>query len=157
MKRLTQPGVDYCKEICKAECAYTVGEIDTRCVDAQIYRKLAAYEDTGLEPEEVAYFLGTTMSVKEAKYQYAEHKKRYDEYMAWKKAEAEGRLSVIPRATDITIERDGLLYKGDHWNPPILTAFADDLTTRTGKRVCLFSVEDVKYAEAALKGGAVNG
>lgn len=117
-----------------------------------LYARLKEYEDTGLEPEEVAYCLGAAMSVKEAKAQYAERKKRYDEYMAWKKAESEGRLSVIPWATDITIERDGLLYKGDHWNLPTLTAFADDPTTRTGKRVCLFSVEDVKYAEAALRG-----
>ena len=58
--------------------------------------RLAAYEDTGLEPEEVAYFLGTTMSVKEAKTQYAEHKKRYDEWFAWKQAEEEGRLLVLP-------------------------------------------------------------
>lgn len=60
--------------------------------------RLATYEDTGLEPEEVAYFLGTTMSVKEAKTQYAEHKKRYDEWFAWKQAEQDGRLLVLPCA-----------------------------------------------------------
>lgn len=85
MKRLTQPGVDYCKEICKAECAYTVGEIDTRCVDAQIYRKLTAYEDTGLEPEDILTGL-------EMAYLFAELRK-LDEV---KKAEAEGRLLILP-------------------------------------------------------------
>lgn len=116
-------------------------------------RKLAAYEDTGLEPEEaeackVALMGKTLAEIKEIEGLSIERMKELA------KAESEGRLFVLPWATDITIERGGLLYKGDHWNPPILTAFADDLTTRTGKRVCLFSVEDVKYAEAALRGGA---
>ena len=108
-----------------------------------LYARLKEYEDTGLEPEDILTGL-------EMAYLFAELRK-LDEV---KKAEAEGRLSVLPRATDITIERDGLLYKGDHWSPPILTAFADDLTTRTGKRVCLFYPEEVKCAEAALRGGA---
>lgn len=60
----------------------------------EIIDRLAAYEDTGLEPEEVAYCLGAAMSAKEAKAQYVEHKKCYDEYMARK--QAEDRLVVLP-------------------------------------------------------------
>lgn len=153
MKRLTGFNERTGQAYIEGYAGYLPAEVQMAIVQA-VVKKCWEYENTGLDPEEVAYFLGTTMSVKEAKAQYLEHKKRHDEYMAWKKAETEGRLFVIPWATDITIDRDGLLYKGDHWNPPTLTAFADDLTTRTGKRVCLFSVEDVKYAEAALRGGA---
>lgn len=40
----------------------------------EIILRLAAYEDIGLEPEEVAYCLGAPMSAKDAKAQYAERK-----------------------------------------------------------------------------------
>lgn len=66
----------------------------------------------------------------------------------WMMADAEGRLLVLPCSADITIERDGFCFKGDHWNPPYLTAFADDPTTRSGERVALFSPQEV---EAALR------
>jgi hypothetical protein len=88
MKRLTEKGFNYSD-------AAIVENMRMVTVSA-VMNRLAAYEDTGLEPEEVAYFLGTTMSVKEAKTQYAEHKKRYDEWFAWKQAESEGRLQVLP-------------------------------------------------------------
>ena len=114
----------------------------------EILLRLAAYENTGLEPEEIKRLIETNET------HMRKHTEMWKDLEKYLKAEAEGRLFVIPWATDIMIERDGLLYKGDHWNPPILTGFADDLTTRTGKRVCLFSVEDVKYAEAAKMGGA---
>lgn len=44
MDRLTQPGVDYCKEICGAgDCVWKNGYM--KCADAEIYNKLRAYED----------------------------------------------------------------------------------------------------------------
>lgn len=50
MNRLTQDGVDYCKDICGARNC--TGQDGFKCEEAEIYRKLRAYEDTGLEPEE---------------------------------------------------------------------------------------------------------
>ena len=111
----------------------------------EILLRLAAYENTGLEPEEIKRLIETNET------HMRKHTEMWKDLEKYLKAEAEGRLFVIPWATDIMIERDGLLYKGDHWNPPILTAFADDPTTRTGKRVCLFYPEEVKCAEAALR------
>jgi len=73
----------------------------------------------------------------------------------WIKADYEGRLLVLPcMGKDVTIERGGLSYKGDHWNPPELTAFAEDPTTRTGKRVALFNMREVKVALEEQKGAA---
>lgn len=127
----------------------------------EIAFRLASYEDTGLEPEEVAYFLGTTMSVQDAKAQYAEHKKRYDKYMTWEKAESEDRLLILPckvgdsawfiaakqvvmhgRCRNISIHSGGIqiaMYDtdGEPWNVSY-------------KRVFPTRAE----AEAALRGGA---
>lgn len=102
-------------------------EIPLPCADnalfwARVHEKLARYEDSGLEPEEV---------------------ERYA------KAEKDGRLLVLPCGDAVTLEYNGLLYKGDHWNEPTLTTFAADPSTRSGLRLHLFSIED---AEKALEG-----
>lgn len=114
----------------------------------EVIDRLAAYEDTGLEPEQCA------------KYAQAEKEGRYIllkdpgtagvhslEEIA--RADIEGRLLVLPCGDDVTLEYNGLLYKGDHWNPPTLTAFASDPSTRSGLRVHCFGIEE---AEKALKG-----
>lgn len=62
--------------------------------------------------------------------------------------EQKGRLLVLPCNAYAELVRDGETYRADHWNHT-LTAFCDDPTTRSGKRVALFSVEE---AAAALKG-----
>lgn len=55
MERLTQNGFDYCAEYCtrSADCGFFKHEVPTPCGDAAIYNRLAAYEDTGLEPGEL--------------------------------------------------------------------------------------------------------
>lgn len=75
-----------------------------------------------------------------------------DEWKAWADAKNEGRLVVVPCSAKAEIEHDGRLFHGDHWNGPILTAFADDLSLRGGKRAMLFSVAEI---EAAQKEGRV--
>lgn len=97
----------------------------------EAHNRLAAYEDTGLLPEEIVYQL-----------------QNYKHWADMWKAEVEGRLMVLPCSDDVTLAYKGMKYKGDHWNPPLLTAFADDPSTKSGKRVHLFSPEE---AEAALK------
>lgn len=58
--------------------------------------RLAAYEDTGLEPEEISFCLNGIITAEEAKAHYNEAKKQHDEWFAWKQAESEGRLVVLP-------------------------------------------------------------
>ena len=101
--------------------------------------RLAAYEDTGLEPdvcsnyrkfEDEAISKGVTF-------------KRIVELM---NADHDGRLVVLPCGTDVYLERDGYVFKADHWNHT-LTAFRDAPENKSGKQVALFSI---KEAEAAL-------
>lgn len=132
-----------------ADCFCELGALFAAATQAaELRARLAAYEDTGLEPEQCA------------KYAQAEKEGRYIllkdpgtagvhslEEIA--RADIEGRLLVLPCGDDVTLEYNGLLYKGDHWNPPTLTAFAANPSTRSGLRLHLFSVED---AEKALGG-----
>lgn len=105
--------------------------------------RLAAYEDTGLEPEEVADLLAIHRGMEGNEYVVLD-----DELRSILFAKNEGRLVVLPCNDNAELMRDGETYKVDHWNHT-LTAFCDDPTTRSGKRVALFSI---KEAEAALKG-----
>lgn len=132
-----------------ADCFCELGALFAAATQAaELRARLAAYEDTGLEPEQCA------------KYAQAEKEGRYIllkdpgtagvhslEEIA--RADIEGRLLVLPCGDDVTLEYNGLLYKGDHWNPPTLTAFASDPSTRSGLRVHCFGIEE---AEKALEG-----
>lgn len=105
--------------------------------------RLAAYEDTGLEPEQVIELKSFT--------QGGIHK--VDD--VWKhvqdllQAEQDGKLVVLPCGTNVEIARDGYAFKADHWSH-ILTAFRDAPENKSGKQVALFCIKEV---EAALKGG----
>ena len=115
----------------------------------EIIDRLARYEDTGLEPEQCAKY---AQAEKEGRYIVLKEARsagvhRLEEIA---RADIEGRLIVLPCGDDVTLEYNGLLYKGDHWNPPTLTAFAADPSTRSGLRVHCFSMED---AEKALEVG----
>lgn len=110
--------------------------------------RLAAYEDTGLDPEQCAKY---AQAEKEGRYIVLKEPRsagvhRLEELA---RADIEGRLVVLPCGDDVTLEYNGLLYKGDHWNQPTLTAFAPDPSTRSGLRVHCFGIED---AEKALEG-----
>ena len=109
--------------------------------------RLAAYEDTGLEPEEIADF----MKRWERTVEIAGLCKKggIDHLLELKKSEQNGQLAVLPCGTDVELVRDGHAFKADHWNHT-LTAFRDAPENKSGKQVALFSI---KEAEAALKGG----
>ena len=111
-----------------------------------LYR-LAAYEDTGLEPDEIADF----MKRWEQAVEIGGMLKKYGIDHIWDiiQAEQAGRLVVLPCGTDVELERDGHTFKADHWNHT-LTAFLYAPKNKTGKQVALFSI---KEAEAAQKGG----
>ena len=135
---------------------------DTMC---QILTRLAAYEDTGLEPEEIEDSIGwmspvcvqcdgkTSDGIRTEKCGYPdnitkclEQSKHLSELA---QAEQDGRLVVLPCGTDVELVRDGHSFKADHWNHT-LTAFRDAPENKSGKQVAFFSIEE---AEAALKGG----
>ncbi len=91
----------------------------------KVIDRLAAYEDTGLTPEEV---------------------------MELVQAKKDGRLIMLPCGNAITLRhKDGHDYRADHWNMPTLTGFRD-ADTPSGQKVRLFSIEDVKEALAAWEG-----
>ena len=62
-------------------------------------------------------------------------------------ADRDGRCIVLPCKEGDKLRRDGIEFTADHWNL-ILTAFAEDKSTKSGKRVGLFGE---KEAEAALE------
>lgn len=97
MERLTRSGFDYCAEHCasSADCGFFKHEVPIPCLDAEIYNRLAAYEDTELEPEEVEAckiaLMGKSLAeIKEIEGIPVERMK------VLAKAEAEGRLLVLP-------------------------------------------------------------
>lgn len=59
-------------------------------LNCKIYARLAAYEDTGLEPEEIQRVIATNQT--HAK----NHREMFEELAKYKQAEAEGRLIVLP-------------------------------------------------------------
>lgn len=69
-------------------------------------------------------------------------------------ADKDGRCVVLPCKEGAILQRDGFNFEADHWNI-LLSAFADDPSTKSGHRLKLFSVEEA--AEAALKGEAYGG
>ena len=116
---------------------------------AKFFNRLSAYEDTGLDPEEIADF----MKRWEQTVEIGGMLKKYciDHIRDLLHAEQDGRLVVLPCGTDVELVRDGYAFKADHWNHT-LTAFRDEPKNKSGKQIALFST---KEAEAALaqKGG----
>lgn len=131
--------------------------------------KLAAYEATGFEPYEIDFCLSGAISPQEAKEWYEAHKKRYDEWFAWKQAEEQGRLVILPckvgdtlflaqvgreepfsmRVQGMSISASGndvILHFGGF---PITNAWGSEV----GKTLYLTREE----AEAVLKGESRNG
>ena len=111
-----------------------------------IVDRLAAYEDTGLEPEDVRRLQKdwTSLIMKLDEMGGMPHISELIQ------AEQDERLVVLPCGSGAELERDGYTFRADHWNH-VLTAFRDAPETKSGKQVALFNT---KEAEAALKGGA---
>lgn len=71
-----------------------------------------------------------------------------DHFRELVEADREGRCVVLPCKEGAILQRDGFNFEADHWNI-VLTAFAEDESTKSGHRLKLFHIEE---AEAALKG-----
>lgn len=122
---------------------------DTYCID-RLADRVAAYEDTGLEPQEIEKIRQNVEAgfLKQAARRYGIDVSRIRELV---QADRDGRCVVLPCKEGDKLRRDGTEFTADHWNL-ILTAFADDKSTKSGKRVGLFGA---KEAEAALKASDV--
>ena len=120
--------------------------------------RLATYEDTGLTPEEVerSKLEIEAGCVKAIARTYGIDINRLRELA---EADRDGRVMVLPfsDADDVEMQRDGITYKSDHWNI-LLTAFADNYLTLSGRKIGIFSVEEAEKAlETTMDGGADNG
>lgn len=107
--------------------------------------RLSAYEDTGLEPEDMKRAFNEDAVLKLAGQALGMSPDRLRELA---QAEKEGRLVVLPRLHGKKLLRDGLEFEPNHWNIT-LTAFAHNQPTKSGKRVGLFSI--CEAAEAAME------
>ena len=108
---------------------------------ADFVDRLAAYEDTGLTPEEIkAPFTEDTM-INLAAQALGVEPSRLRELA---EADKDGRVVVLPcnGYSDIDIVRNGISYKPDHWNIH-LTAFAHGQNTTSGLKVGLFDIGEV--------------
>lgn len=124
MERLTDPAQGYCEMYCKkyGRCFGDPGD----CIfekEKEIYQKLKDIE--GIVS--------------------------FDRLVELAFADRDGRCVVLPCKDGDKLRRDGTEFTADHWNL-ILTAFAEDKSTKSGKRVGLFGA---KEAEAALKASDV--
>ena len=110
--------------------------------------RVAAYEDTGLDPEDILSATDTA-KVACALHELNQYKDlgSIDRLRELLEADRDGRCIVLPCKEGDKLRRDGIEFTADHWNLT-LTAFAEDKSTKSGKRVGLFGV---KEAEAALK------
>ena len=106
----------------------------------ELIDRLAAYEDTGLEPEKVVFLKDIVEDAFSDKPDFTNHLRDLIQ------AEKDGRLVVLPCGEDAELKRNGHTFKADHWNHS-LTAFRDAPETKSGKQVALFSIEE---AEAVL-------
>lgn len=131
MERLTFDGnfceIARCKEV---KCPY-----DTACSQKQVWERLKAYEDSKLSPEDAANLhailrLGDGMTLM-----------RLRELAV---ADQEGRVTILPCRgdADIVLMQNGVDFKPDHWNI-LLTTFAENQPTPSGKKVALFDLSEV--------------
>ena len=122
-----------------------------RNIPEERFLRLAAYEDTGLTPERCAEFARADAEGRYIVMRDAEQKgvARLRELA---EADKDGRVVVLPfsDADDVEMQRDGITYKSDHWNI-LLTAFADDYLTLSGRKLGIFSVEEAEKVLEATK------
>lgn len=104
----------------------------------RLKERLAAYEDTGLEPEEIKNALDVNDIIPEINV-------TVDRIRELIQAEQDGRLVVLPCGTDAKLIRDGYTFKADHWSH-LLTAFRDAPENKSGKQIGLFSMPEAEEA-----------
>lgn len=131
MERLTQPGQDFEGQFCR-ECGCTLfgepngcnhpnGSCPSYCYFTTAAERLAAYEDTGLEPEEVVQFMGLFHHMmclwQEMRDQaLLEHLRKYTPPSDLDKIEALGRGAwyVLSSVEDKPLDNQGYVAEARH-------------------------------------------
>ena len=113
--------------------------------------RLAAYEDTGLTPEEIKAPFTEDAMIKLAAQALGVEPSRLRELAV---ADKDGRVTILPCRgdADIVLMRDGVAFKPDHWNIH-LTTFAENQPTPSGKKVALFDLREVREVMEGKKDG----
>ena len=107
----------------------------------QVIDRLAAYEDTGLEPEEI---IGRLAKQKVEDIFTAETKKALDKLMEYKTAEKEGRLLVPPCKVGDTVYLPGKNDWGD-------TLCFEVIETGTDRNAPYFVIDDEECEHIPMK------
>lgn len=107
--------------------------------ETAVCERLAAYEDTGLTPEQV---VNAKTIIETA---FADDTSKAERIRKLAKADDEGRVTILPCRgdADIVLMRNGIAFKPDHWNIH-LTAFAENQPTPSGKKVALFDLSEAQ-------------
>ena len=118
--------------------------------ETSVCDRLAAYEDTGLTPEEIKAPLTEDAIINLTAQALGVEADRLRELA---EADKDGRVVVLPcnGYSDIEIVRNGISYKPDHWNIH-LTAFAHGQNTPSGMKVGLFDIGEVDRALQEMEG-----
>lgn len=113
----------------------------------RIMKCLAAYEDTGLTPEECGEY-------KKFEDEVVASGKTFGRLVELLRADKDGRCVVLPCKgySEVDIVRDGVSYRPDHWNIH-LTAYAHEQNTPSGLKVGLFDIGEVERAMEGRKDG----
>ena len=140
MERLTFEG-NFC-EI--AQCACMKCPYDTDCSQKQVWERLKAYEDTGIEPEAVET-VKLALCAKHMVDLETLNNTPISRLVELAEADKDGRVTILPCRgdADIVLMRDGVAFKPDHWNIH-LTTFAENQPTPSGKKVALFDLREVR-------------
>ena len=121
---------------------------------ADFVDRLAAYEDTGLTPEEVLpKDKADEIALQLMRLADLESLCSYDRIRELAEADKDGRVLILPcnGYSDIEIVRNGISYKPGHWNIH-LTAFAHGQNTPSGLKVGLFDIGEVERAMEEMEG-----
>lgn len=143
MERLTFEG-NFCDI---AQCRDSACRQDGTCTQKEVWKRLKAYEDTGLSPEKVSWM----KEVVEAAFD--NDTSRIERAHNLHVADKEGRCVVLPCTgySSVDIARDGVSYRPDHWNI-YLTAYAHGQNTPSGLKVGLFDIGEVERALQEMEG-----
>ena len=151
MERLTEK--HYLAEDHYMKCSETChGDMD--CIDCpafdQFVERLAAYEDTGMTPEEIKAPFTEDAMINLAAQALGVDPSRLRELA---EADKDGRVVVLPcnGYSDIEIVRNGISYKPAHWDIN-LTTFAHGQNTPSGIKVGLFDIGEVERALREMEG-----
>ena len=132
---------------CFEEPCYGDGcKINGCLFETAVCDRLAAYEDTGLEPEAVET-VKLALCAKHIVDLETLNNTPISRLVELAEADKDGRVVVLPcnGYSDIEIVRNGISYKPDHWNIH-LTAFAHGQNTPSGLKVGLFDIVEVERA-----------